>query len=82
MSEGELAEEAVHAAEALNIDLSDPACFTKAETALNAAESGLFEPRFDGRAVRRFLNALATAARQRGVQPAQLWSALDALERC
>lgn len=81
MTESELAEAACFAAEALNIDLGDPACFAKAEAAVRAAETGLFEPRFDNRAVSRFLAALSVAAEQRGVPPAELWSALDALER-
>jgi len=81
MSECDLAEAAHHAAESLNIDLSDPGCFNHAEETMRAAESGLFETRFDARALRRFLTALATAANDRGVPPSQLWNALDALER-
>lgn len=82
ISESELAEGAYYAAEALNLDLTDPAVFVHAETAVKAAGSGLFEVSYDVGAVTRFLMALKTAATQRGVQPAALWSALDALERC
>ena len=82
MSESELAEGAAHAAEALNLDLTDPSCFAQADAALRAAESGALEPHYDARVVRRWMVALATAAQERGVAPAQLWNALDALERC
>jgi hypothetical protein len=82
MSEGEMAEAAALTAETLGIDLSDPSSFSKAERVLQAAEHGFIPPRFDVRAVRQFLNALSNAAQQRGVDAAQLWNALDALERC
>ena len=82
MNESELAEAALEAGEALRLDLSDPDCFAEAEEMLRSVEAGVSDQQFDVPAVRRFLGALAHAASERGVPPSQLWSALDALERC
>jgi len=82
MTESDLAEAAHHAADVLNLDLSDPACFSVAEQLLREVESGLAEPFFDSRSMRCFLVALSSAADDRAVPPSQLWRALDALERC
>ena len=80
MTESELAEGAYNAAEALQLDPTDPASFVKAESALQAALHGFTMANFDVEAVGRFLAALKVAASNRGVPPAQLWSALYALE--
>lgn len=81
MTESELAEGAYHAQEALQLDLTDPAAVAQADQTVRAASSGLFEATYDVAAVKRFLAALRGAAKQRGVPPHELWSALDSLER-
>ena len=82
MSESELAEGAYLSAEALQLDLTDPMSFQRAEDEIRDVQSGFVPPpNYDVVMVKRFLKAIKLAAAERGVPPIDLWRALDNLER-